>query len=205
MLIKVCGMREAENISAVGDLQPDMMGFVFYQPSPRYAAERNLAILKRLPAAICKVGVFVNEKPQQIKKYAEKYHLDMLQLHGEESPESCRKFREMGKKVIKAVRLAEAKDIEKIKMYEDCCDWVLFDTKGNLFGGTGLHFDWKILSCYQGNIPFLLSGGIAAEDAEAIRHLNHPLFAGIDLNSRFEISPGLKDIGLLNDFIKRVR
>lgn len=198
-------MREAENISAIGNLQPDMMGFIFYPPSPRYVEEKNLAALSRLPASILKVGVFVNEDPQKVRFWIEKCRLDVLQFHGKESPRYCKAFREMGIKVIKAVGVVNNRDIEQVNIYENYCDWVLFDAKTCLFGGGGQHFNWNILKRYQGNIPFLLSGGISSADAEMICRFTHPLFAGIDINSRFERFPAVKDPGLLGGFIKKVR
>ncbi|MCC8173614.1 MAG: phosphoribosylanthranilate isomerase [Odoribacter sp.] len=205
MLIKVCGMRDAANIKEIAALQPDMMGFIFYSPSPRHAGEMDTHVLNSVPENIKPVGVFVNESKEKIEEIIKKYKLPIIQLHGNETPEECKYFRQKGLKVIKAIGIKEEKDLEQAVKYESVCDLLLFDTKSEKHGGTGESFDWDMLESYQGNTPFLLSGGIKTEDMDKILSIKHPQLIGVDLNSRFEISPGLKDGKLLEKFIKGLR
>ena len=201
MLIKICGLKYPENIQAVSALKPDFMGFIFYPKSPRYAEPLDIKTLEALPPTIKKIGVFVNEDIENILTIAYKYKLDGLQLHGTELVDMCRKLKKLGYQVIKAFPIAEAYNFKVTKAYEGVCDYFLFDTKTDAYGGSGVKFNWQILKGYKGETPFLLSGGIAVDDAEAIRKIEHPLFAGIDLNSKFELKPGLKNISLLKEFI----
>jgi len=201
MLLKICGLKYPENIQAVSDLKPDFMGFIFYPKSTRYAEPLDSAVLNSLPATIKKIGVFVNEDLENILTIAYKYKLDGLQLHGAELVDMCRELKKLGYLVIKAFPIAEAYNFKVTKSYEGVCDYFLFDTKTEAYGGSGLKFNWKMLNEYTGDTPFLLSGGIALDDAEAIQKIEHPKFAGIDLNSKFEVKPGLKNISLLKDFI----
>jgi len=201
MLIKICGLKYPENIQAVSALKPDFMGFIFYPKSPRYAEPLDIKTLEALPPTIKKIGVFVNEDIENILTIAYKYKLDGLQLHGTELVDMCRKLKKLGYLVIKAFPIAEAYNFKVTKAYEGVCDYFLFDTKTDAYGGSGVKFNWQILKGYKGETPFLLSGGIAVDDAEAIRKIEHPLFAGIDLNSKFELKPGLKNISLLKEFI----
>ena len=201
MLIKICGLKYPENIQAVSALKPDFMGFIFYPKSPRYAEPLDIKTLEALPPTIKKIGVFVNEDIENILTIAYKYKLDGLQLHGTELVDMCRKLKKLGYLVIKAFPIAEAYNFKVTKAYEGVCDYFLFDTKTDAYGGSGVKFNWQILKGYKGETPFLLSGGIAVDDAEAIRKIEHPQFAGIDLNSKFELKPGLKNISLLKEFI----
>ena len=201
MLLKICGLKYPENIQAVSDLKPDFMGFIFYPKSPRYAEPLDSAVLNSLPATIKKIGVFVNEDLENTLTIAYKYKLDGLQLHGAELVDMCRELKKLGYLVIKAFPIAETYNFKVTKSYEGVCDYFLFDTKTEAYGGSGLKFNWKMLNEYTGDTPFLLSGGIALDDAEAIQKIEHPKFAGIDLNSKFEVKPGLKNISLLKDFI----
>ena len=201
MLIKICGLKYPENIQAVSALKPDFMGFIFYPKSPRYAEPLDIKTLEALPPTIKKIGVFVNEDIENILTIAYKYKLDGLQLHGTELVDMCRKLKKLGYLVIKAFPIAEAYNFKVTKAYEGVCDYFLFDTKTDAYGGSGVKFNWQILKEYKGETPFFLSGGIAVDDAEAIRKIEHPLFAGIDLNSKFELKPGLKNISLLKEFI----
>lgn len=205
MKIKICGMKIPENIQAIATLQPDLMGFVFYQKSPRYAEPLDLTTLNSLPKSIKKIGVFVNESLEDILTIATKYNLDGVQLHGTELVKMCKELREAGFLVIKAFPIAEAYNFKVTKSYEGSCDYFLFDTKTDAYGGSGLKFNWGMLEEYVGETPFLLSGGIAAADAEAILKINHPKFAGIDLNSKFEVKPGQKNVELLRGFLKEIR
>ncbi len=201
MLIKVCGMKFAENIIDVAALKPDFMGFIFYPKSARYAQPLDIASLNALPKSIKKMAVFVNEDLENILTIATKYNLDGVQLHGYELVNMCKELRRAGFIVIKAFPIAEAYNFKVCKAYEGACDFFLFDTKTDSYGGSGLKFNWGMLKEYTGETKFLLSGGIAPDDVEAILKIKHPKFAGIDLNSRFEVKPGMKNIELLNSFI----
>jgi phosphoribosylanthranilate isomerase len=205
MKIKICGMKFPENIRAVAALHPDFMGFIFYPKSPRYAEPLDIATLNSLPKSIKKIGVFVNENLENILTIAYKYSLDGVQLHGSELVEMCKELHKVGYIVIKAFPISEAYNFKVTKAYEGVCDYFLFDTKTEAYGGSGVKFNWKMLDEYVGETNFLLSGGIAADDAEAILKIKHPKFAGIDLNSKFELKPGLKDIDLLKNFILELK
>jgi len=203
-LVKICGMKYPENIHAVAALKPDYMGFIFYPKSPRYVEPLDIATLNSLPESIKKIGVFVNEDLEDILTIATKYNLDGVQLHGTELVKMCKELRKAGFIVIKAFPIAEAYNFKVTKVYEGSCDYFLFDTKTDAYGGSGLKFNWGMLDEYVGETPFLLSGGIAADDAEAILKIEHPKFAGIDLNSKFEVKPGEKNVELLRDFINQL-
>ncbi|MDD2244022.1 MAG: phosphoribosylanthranilate isomerase [Dysgonamonadaceae bacterium] len=203
MIIKVCGMRDSDNIRAVEELGVDWMGFIFYNKSSRFVSE----VPEYLPLKSKRVGVFVNEALETILQTSSMFGLDLVQLHGNESPEFCETLRTYGLIIIKAFSITDNKEFEseKFKPYESFCDYFLFDTKTELFGGSGKKFNWEILSDYFGNTPFLLSGGISPDDVEEIKSFVHPKYAGIDLNSRFEITPAYKNIKLLQNFIKEIR
>ena len=198
-LVKVCGMREAENIREVEALGIDLMGFIFWPKSSRYVSERPAY----LPTNCKRVGVFVDEDIETVKRIAEDYALDYIQLHGHELADYCAQLR--GFKLIKAFNIATTEDFKQTEPYTGIVDYFLFDTKGKSVGGNGEKFDWSVLSAYDGNTPFLLSGGIGPDDAEVLTSHFSPLTSkkcvGIDLNSRFEIAPGLKDINKLKEFL----
>ena len=198
-LVKVCGMREAENIREVEALGIDLMGFIFWPKSSRYVSERPAY----LPTNCKRVGVFVDEDIETVKRIADDYALDYIQLHGHELADYCAQLR--GFKLIKAFNIATTEDFKQTEPYTGIVDYFLFDTKGKSVGGNGEKFDWSVLSAYDGNTPFLLSGGIGPDDAEVLTSHFSPLTSkkcvGIDLNSRFEIAPGLKDINKLKDFL----
>ena len=197
-MIKVCGMRDAENIRDVESLGIDLMGFIFWPRSSRYVAERPAY----LPTKCKRVGVFVDEELEKIRRIADDYALDYIQLHGHESREYCAQLN--GLKLIKAISVSGHDDIATYKTYESLVDYFLFDTKCPSVGGSGQQFDWSVLSAYDGSTPFLLSGGIGPDDAERVKAFHHSKCIGIDLNSRFELVPGLKDINKLKDFIKEL-
>lgn len=193
MKVKVCGLRELENIKAVEALKPDFMGFIFYRDSPRYIGEPDEFYLDEVSSDITKTGVFVNEHEDAISKLIYKYKLDAIQLHGNETPEFCDLFKHEVQ-VIKAFGVDENFDFGQLEAYKNNVDYFLFDTKTVTHGGSGRIFDWKILSKYKLDVPFFLSGGLSADNINAVKEIKHPMFYGVDLNSRFEISPGLKDI-----------
>ena len=198
-------MRDADNIHAVAQLGVDLMGFIFYPKSPRY--------VERIPARteadknIRRVGVFVNADKEYIMQRAKAFDLDVIQLHGAESREYClqikRALEKAGKRIdlIKAISIKEASDVQRYKDYVGAVDYLLFDTKCKTMGGSGMQFDWSVLATYDGDIPFLLSGGIGPDDVERVRNFHHPKCIGIDLNSKFEIEPALKDVEKLKVFI----
>jgi phosphoribosylanthranilate isomerase len=203
--IKICGMKIPENVRAVAALQPDFMGFIFYPKSSRFAEPLDVSTLNSLPKSIKKIGVFVNENLENILTIMYKYKLDGVQLHGTELVEMCKELLKAGYVVIKAFPIAEAYNFKVTKPYEGACDYFLFDTKTDAYGGSGVKFNWGMLDEYVGETPFLLSGGIAADDAEAILKIEHPKFAGVDLNSKFEVKPGEKNVELLSGFLKEMR
>ena len=192
-------MREAENIREVEALGIDLMGFIFWPKSKRYVSEKPAY----MPQKCKRVGVFVDEDIDQVKRIAEDFALDFIQLHGSESPAYI--FQLGGLHVIKAFNIATAEDLEQTKPYDGLVDYFLFDTKATLPGGSGQQFDWNVLEAYNGETPFLLSGGIGPDDAERVKSYYHPKCAGIDLNSRFEIAPGLKDVNTMRSFIREIR
>ncbi|MFI3259712.1 MAG: phosphoribosylanthranilate isomerase [Rikenellaceae bacterium] len=200
-LVKVCGMREAENIASVEALGIDLMGFIFYAKSPRFVRERP----SYLPTQCRRVGVFVNESVERVKELIEEYELDFVQLHGGESVEFCRELRESGVAIIKAISISEADDLAKATPYVGECDMLLFDTKCDGHGGSGVQFDWSILAGYRGETPFLLSGGIEIGSVETLREFSHPQLVGYDVNSRFELEPALKDVALVEAFLEGVK
>lgn len=205
MKIKICGMREDDNIAAISRLNIDYMGFIFFESSPRYAGKLSLQSLAALPESVKKTGVFVNAPYTEIMEKVSRFNLDVVQLHGSETPELCAALRSEGLQVIKAFSIAEKADLEIAKSYNRQADFFLFDTKTPLYGGSGKPFDWEVLKTYSDRVPFFLSGGIGAEDAARIRSFSHPAFHAVDLNSRFEIRPGLKDVSSLRTFINQLK
>jgi phosphoribosylanthranilate isomerase len=203
--IKVCGLKHPHNIKELSTLPIDMIGLIFYEKSPRYAGNLDAKTLRTLLDSIQKVGVFVNESKLNILAKIKQYDLQLIQLHGNESPGFCQELKSCGIKIIKAFPIREAGDLTASLSYENACDYFLFDTKTSQFGGSGEKFDWKILASYTGKTPFFLSGGIGIEDAETIRQIKHPLLYAIDLNSKFETVPGLKDVNKLRKFTLRVK
>lgn len=213
-------MRDPENIRAVAGLGIDMMGFIFWPKSPRYVqqlpsltgmmpdrADDGIVAGKR-----CKyVGVFVDDMPQNIVTRVYNFHLDYVQLHGSESVTYIDNLRRTlvpdiapDIKIIKALSIREADDVKRWRDYDGHVDMLLFDTKCKCVGGSGEQFDWSVLEEYDGNIPFLLSGGIGPDDAERVKAFRHPMCVGIDLNSRFETQPAMKDVDRLRTFIRSI-
>ncbi len=207
MIIKVCGMREAQNIRAVEALGIDCMGFIFWPPSGRHVGEKP----SYLPRSCQRAGVFVDAALQDILAAMKDFRLDVLQLHGHETPETLGALRESAAalnpdiRLVKSVAVKEAGDLAQASAYEEVCDAFLFDAKGPLPGGNGHQFDWNVLRQYKGRLPFLLSGGIGPGDESRIRAFDVPKCIGIDLNSRFETAPGFKDVQALKTFIENVR
>ena len=189
-IIKVCGMTQGQNIRDVEALGVDLIGFIFYEKSPRCARQ----LPDYLPLHAGRVGVFVDAPLAEINAKAEAFGLTHIQLHGHESPQLCQALKGSGFKLIKAFSIAEPCDLNATEAYDGICDYFLFDTKTPAYGGSGKAFDWDILSHYHGSTPFLLSGGIGPESIEALQSFSHPALAGYDLNSRFEVTPGVKEV-----------
>lgn len=198
MIIKVCGMRDASNIQELEKLSINWMGMIFWPQSSRFVPE----VPAYLPRRVKRVGVFVDASMEEIRQHVTDYQLDIIQLHGQESPAFAEALKPLP--VIKAFNFADPEDLNQTKAYEGIVDYFLFDTKGKVVGGNGEKFDWAVLSSYQGETPFLLSGGIGPDDAEAVNSFHHPRCIGIDLNSRFEQAPAFKDITKLRKFIKQL-
>lgn len=193
-------MNYEENISEVAQLQPDYLGFIFYEKSSRFFD----GVIPELPESIKKVGVFVDERVEVISAKIDKHHLSVIQLHGYESPETCRLLQTTGAKVIKVFSIKDTFDFAVLTPYEDVCDYYLFDTKGKLPGGNGYTFNWNVLKNYPSTKPYFLSGGIGLDDIDSIKEfLQKPesqYCYAIDVNSKFEIEAGLKDVEKLKEF-----
>lgn len=199
-------MRESENIKAVAELKPDFMGFIFYPESPRFADDLlDPEVFPNLPSEISKTGVFVNAGFNKIMETVGKYSLDVVQLHGNETPELCCLLKKAGLRVMKTFNIRDTLSYSMYRDFISCTDYFLFDTMTSGYGGSGEKFDWKLLSSHDPSHPFFLSGGISPDDSDKITHINNSSFYGVDLNSRFEIRPGLKDIEKLRKFINELR
>ena len=204
MKIKVCGLRDVENITSLYQVGIRMMGFIFYEKSKRYIdIEKRKALFEAIPSDVKKVGVFVNETKEFVINTIKAYGLDYAQLHGEESPEYCESIK-VRSKVIKAFRVDEEFNFSSLEIYQDC-DYLLFDAKGKERGGNGIKYDWRLLENYKMETPFLLSGGIKPDDVDKILAFEHSKFVGIDINSGFEIEPGLKNIEKIKTFTSYLR
>jgi phosphoribosylanthranilate isomerase len=213
MIVKVCGLREEQNIRQLQESAVDWMGFIFYADSPRDVSKVNglksLLAESNWQSDVKKVGVFVDTQIRDLLHYVHDYQLDFVQLHGNESPEYCQELNTLWRissmrkaQVIKAFSIADKEDLVEVSKYEKHCSYFVFDTKGEAPGGNGTTFDWSILSNYQGITPFLLSGGIGEDDAERIRQLELPQLHGVDINSRFEKKPGFKDVPKIRRFVR---
>ena len=200
MKLKVCGMKYQDNIEAVANLQPDYLGFIFHEESPRNFD----GIIPKLPKQIQNVGVFVDEKIEFISNQMEKHSLSVIQLHGHESPEICRILKSTNAKVVKVFSIKDKFDFSVLSPYEDVCDYFLFDTKGKLPGGNGYTFNWDVLNNYPSTKPFFLSGGIGLDQVEDLKRFQKSKASkycyAIDVNSKFEIEAGLKNIEELKAF-----
>jgi len=203
MKIKICGMKYPDNILEVGSLLPDYMGFIFWPKSARFFDGE----MPDLSKSIKKTGVFVNESIQGIEEKVTKYDLQAVQLHGQESVAFCSEIKTKfgaSVEIIKVFSADENFDFSVLEPYESVCDYFLFDTKGKLPGGNGTTFDWRILENYPSTKPFFLSGGIGIEELDSVKEIlktNLPIYA-IDVNSKFEIEPGLKNTKLCKDALQ---
>lgn len=207
MKLKVCGMREKQNIDELVSLAPDFIGFIFYDKSPRYVGEDfNSEWVKAIPREVKKVGVFVNASPDYVVNMVRKYDLQYAQLHGNEMPDYCRSVRQKGVNVIKAFSVDDNFNFAVLNNYKPHCDMFLFDTKGEQPGGNGVSFNWEILRKYDNEKPFFLSGGISLDNIDEVVSLSQTMrIYGVDINSKFEKEPGVKDIELISSLISKVR
>jgi len=197
-------MRTAGNISEIAADGVDYVGFIFYDKSPRFAGDMPAENTGTIPCGIKKVGVFVNSSAEEIGRIVDRYGLDMVQLHGDETPGFCEEVKRFIP-VMKAFSVSSPEDFQAIEKYAGTCDFFLFDTKTPGRGGSGEKFDWNLINFYTGDTPFFLSGGISPNDACAIKKLKHPALRGVDINSRFETEPGIKDALMVNSFIKNIK
>lgn len=200
MKIKVCGISDIDNLKAIDGLGVDHIGYNFYPPSKRYIGTTSAMIQYETQAE--KIGVFVKETLDKVKEISEIFRLDHLQLHGDESVEYCR---ELSKEysVIKVFRVDESFDFETVEPFE-FCDYYLFDTMVSDYGGSGRKFNWNMLNQYVDHVPFILSGGIGPDDLSSLQGFSHPQLYGIDINSKFEISPGVKDVNVIKEFLQNI-
>lgn len=225
MKIKVCGMKYQENLLQVADLQPDYLGFIFYDKTPRNFTEEAIP---KLSKNIQKVGVFVNATIDQVLSKVQTHQLQAVQLHGNETAEYCNELKKRHSelvyesqhentnqvqlkeslKIIKVFSIKDTFNFSALTPYEDLVDYFLFDTKGKNAGGNGYTFNWETLKGYPSSTPYFLSGGIGLDEAtNVLSFLNKPEAThchAIDINSKFEIKPGLKNIEQLKQFINKI-
>lgn len=198
-------MRDLRNIQDLMELQPDYMGLIFYPPSTRYVDKLAEGTLEAIPETVKKTGVFVNASKDDILTKIALYKLEALQLHGAESPEFCKELAATGLEIIKAFGVNEDFDFSILNAYDGTVNYFLFDTKTKLHGGSGLTFNWDLLKSYELSTPYFLSGGLDAANIEEALKLEDPRFFALDLNSRFEIEPALKDIDKLRPVFNRIK
>lgn len=192
MKVKVCGVRNKSNLDFLNQSSVDFIGFIFYAKSSRYFFDGDISQQDLMTCKKKKVGVFVNESIDKIEEVMNAYGLDVIQLHGDESPEDCQALKSKGYRLVKAFSVGTQLPVE-LSIYEPFVDYFLFDTKGKWYGGNGAQFDWSVLENYPLDKPFILSGGIGLEDVEEVKKINHSELYAIDVNSRLEVLPGLKD------------
>ena len=206
MLIKICGLKIPTNINELATLNIDMMGFIFYEKSPRFVGEHFYKThLQALPKSIRKVGVFVDEDEKMVLQKIEDYGLDVVQLHGNESVVYCKKLKAKNISIIKAFHVDNAIGFSKLASYQKSCDYFLFDTKGKEKGGNGISFNWDVLNNYLLDTPFLLSGGIGIENINKALSITHPQLVGFDINSKIEVEPALKSYELANVLTTKIK
>lgn len=202
--LKICGMKLPDNIRAITALKPDYLGFIFYRESSRFVDGLTPSFVKSLPTTVRKTGVFVNEELNRVAQLAVLYGLNAVQLHGQEPVKYCIALRglldDVGIQIVKAFGIDENFDFKSVNAYANVVDYFLFDTQTPAHGGSGKTFDWSLLEGYQLDKPYFLSGGIGPESILQLKQINDPRLYAIDVNSRFELAPGLKDIDKLKDF-----
>lgn len=197
-------MRHAANIAAVAELRPNYLGFIFYDKSPRYISEVSTELIKYVPQEIKTVGVFVDEDLETVKALVQKHNLKAVQLHGKEEVAYCEEVKRLGVEVIKAFGIHPDFDFSVLEAYEPVVDYFLFDTQTPAHGGSGKVFDWTLLENYQLDKPYFLSGGIDLGHAAQIAEINDERLYAIDINSKFELEPGLKGVDKLKEFFEKV-
>lgn len=201
MNLKVCGMKYPDNISKVAALQPNYLGFIFWKSSKRYFD----GIIPNLSDKIKKVGVFVDATLEEINEKVQQFHLQAVQLHGAESRSYCQQLKQINVEIIKVLSVGVDFEFSQLEPYEQVCDFYLFDTKGKLPGGNGYAFEWKLLENYPSTKPYFLSGGIGLEDVDSLKEFftkpESKYCYAIDVNSKFELEPGLKDVSKLKEFL----
>ncbi len=202
--LKVCGMKHAANIAAVAELQPNYLGFIFYEKSPRFISDVSAELIKYIPPSIKTTGVFVDEDIEVVKASIFKYQLKAVQLHGEESEKYCEIIKLTGVELIKAFGINEDFNFSQLCPYLAVVDYFLFDTQTAQHGGSGKVFNWELLKNYRLDKPYFLSGGIDLQHAEQIKEINDPRLYAVDINSKFEIEPGLKNVERIKEFKKIV-
>ena len=199
--LKICGLRD--NIHAVAGLQPDYIGFIMFSRSPRYVGE-SFSMPHDLPEEIRKVGVYVNSSIESVLQTADKFDFNAIQLHGDETVQYCQELkRAYNGQIFKAIRVKDKIDLTELEQYASTVDFFLFDTQSSKYGGTGKRFNWKVLEDYNLDVPYFLSGGIDVESLDDLHRLDLSKLQALDINSRFEVSPGLKDIQMLKEFQRR--
>lgn len=199
-------MTDRENIDEIVKSSPDYLGFIFYRGSKRYVGSNpDKSLFRIIPASVVKAGVFVNEDPAIVNKITERYNLDIVQLHGREPADYCNLLKNNGLTVMKAFEVNDNFDFTTLEQYSEACEYYLFDTKTGKGGGSGEKFNWDKLKEYKMDKPFFLSGGICPDDAEAIMQLKYRQLFGVDINSCFEVVPGIKDKELVRKFIGEIK
>jgi len=204
--VKVCGLNDPSNVKVISECGPDFIGFIFYRSSKRFVGKYpDKSLFINVPEGINKTGVFVNEKSPRILEWAKFAELNIIQLHGNESVKYCKSLRATGLLIIKTFGVGTDFDPGITDRYSDACDYFLFDTKSEQYGGSGGKFDWNLLGNYHFKKPFFLSGGIGPEDTSIGATLENHQFYAVDVNSRFEISPGIKDAVKVRNFINNLK
>lgn len=206
--IKVCGMRDAQNIREIDAIQGvDMMGLIFWPGSKRYVAEKP----EYLPQNCMRVGVFVDADLEEVVAKVKEYDLGIVQMHGDENLAYVSELRKMLlaadcklPKIIKAIPVSSRSSVLKAMMWDGYVDGILFETPTNGFGGSGVSFDWSLLYSYRARTPFFLTGGIGPQSLEALKEFEHPQWIGVDLNSKFETAPGVKDVEAVRHFVEEL-
>lgn len=205
MKLKICGMNNQENCNAIGELQPDFLGFIFWKQSKRYC-ENEIHVNSK---SIEKVGVFVDDDFDTIRDTIQLHQLSMVQLHGKERPDFCLQIKSLKTKVIKAITVDKKLNFSDLNNYKNSIDYYLFDTRGKLPGGNGTTFDWEILNQYKENIPYFLSGGIGLNELPKLEKFLQSDAAkycfAIDINSRFEDEPGIKNKEKIKEFQEKLK
>ena len=205
MKIKVCGLNDVGNVTEVVQLQPNFIGFIFYDKSPRNCSVASNFVRDLKVDTTKKVGVFVSEPKDKLLRTVNNFGLDYVQLHGGESVDYCRALKTAGLRIIKVFSIDDSFDMNDTNAFQ-FCDYLLFDTKGKKPGGNGKQFNWEVLNKYKGAVPFILSGGLELKHLSSLQEISqsYPLLSVLDINSKFEIKPGLKNIDLVGEFINGI-